>query len=300
MVFFLNADEAVYARYGGRDPDGADNRQSLEGLKYTMESVLKMHQRPEKQFAPKSADRPQYLRDLAGGRAGGGRCLHCHQVKEALNRKLVADGSWSRDQMWRYPLPENLGLKLELHRGNLVEKVTPASPAAQAGLKPGDVLRRMGAVPIHSFGDAQFALDKAPAKGTLDVAWERGGQTQTGALALAEGWRKSDVRWRPSMRRLVPNLPLYGDDLTTEQRKPLGLTEKQLAFRQKSQVTAKAREAGFQAGDVILGIDGLKLEMDAIDFLRYVRREYVVGDTITLTVLRDGKTLKLPLVLSNR
>ena len=45
MVFFLNAQEKVYARYGGRDADGPDSRQSLAGLHYTMESVLKMHAR---------------------------------------------------------------------------------------------------------------------------------------------------------------------------------------------------------------------------------------------------------------
>src|SRR6516162_3936537 len=54
MVFFLDAKENVYARFGGRDGKDADNRQSLEGLAYTMNSVLKMHAQKEKSFAPKS------------------------------------------------------------------------------------------------------------------------------------------------------------------------------------------------------------------------------------------------------
>ena len=47
MVFFLNAEEKVYARYGGRDARNADSRQSLAGLHATMQSVLAMHARPE-------------------------------------------------------------------------------------------------------------------------------------------------------------------------------------------------------------------------------------------------------------
>ena len=53
MVFFLNADGKMYARYGGRDGKGPDERQSLEGLRYTMQSVLDMHRAPEKAFAPR-------------------------------------------------------------------------------------------------------------------------------------------------------------------------------------------------------------------------------------------------------
>jgi hypothetical protein len=54
MIFFFSADEQVYARYGGRDAESADSRQSLEGLRYTMASVLKMHSRQDKAFGPRS------------------------------------------------------------------------------------------------------------------------------------------------------------------------------------------------------------------------------------------------------
>ena len=52
-VFFLNADGKVYARYGGRDGKDPDGRQSLAGLRYTMESVLEAHGKPEKEYAPR-------------------------------------------------------------------------------------------------------------------------------------------------------------------------------------------------------------------------------------------------------
>ncbi len=297
MVFFLNADQKVYARYGGRDARSADGRQSLAGLRYTMRAVLQAHQDPAPHFAPRDDTKPRYLRDTA---AVGGRCLHCHQVKEVLHRQLVAQGEWSRERVYRYPLPDNLGLRLEVDRGNVVARVDSGSAAERAGLKPGDVLQTLGDAPVLSLADAQFALDRAPGRGGLPVSWVRQGTPHDGTLTLADGWRKGDITWRPSLRRLVPSLPLYGDDLDAAERKKLGLTDRQLAFRQKTQVSARGKEAGFQGGDVILGIDGRPLDMTMEDFLDVVRREYLVGDTLALNVLRDGKALKVSITLTAR
>ncbi|HMF17190.1 MAG TPA: thioredoxin family protein, partial [Gemmataceae bacterium] len=109
MVFFMDAKEEVYARYGGRDSKDADNRQSLEGLRYTMQSVAAMHRGEQKEFAPKVEGPPVLIREVTAG--GRGKCLHCHQVKERLNRKLLANGDWTRDMVYRYPLPDNLGFR---------------------------------------------------------------------------------------------------------------------------------------------------------------------------------------------
>lgn len=299
MTFFLTADEKVYARHGGRGPDDAEGKLSLAGLKYTMEAVLKEHEKGEKAaFAPRSSDKALYIREATGG--GGGRCLHCHQVKEQLNAKLVRDEGWTRDAAWRYPLPENLGVKLEVDRGNVVETVTAGSVAEKAGLKKGDVVRRVGAVPVHSFADAQFALDKAPVKGELEVVWTRGGTESKATLPLAYGWKKTDNSWRPSMQRLLPTLPLFGKDLTVAEKKALGLTEKQAAFRLGERVNARATDAGAKPGDVVIGVDDHKLEMTGAEVFEFVKREYLVGDTVTATVIRDGKKETFRLALANR
>jgi predicted metalloprotease with PDZ domain len=296
MVFFLSADDQVYARYGGRDSTGSDKRLSLAGLAYTMHSVLQMHRQADKAFAPKSQETPKYLRDLAPGRRVG-RCLHCHQIKETLNASLQRAGQWSRDLIWRYPLPTNLGFDVEVDRGNVVKEVKDASPAFKAGLRAGDRVQRLGGVPAHSFADMQLALDRAPKTGSIELVWQRGDQVFKQALALPEGWRQSDLTWRPSMQRWVASARLYGDDLTPEEKKALGLPAQQLAFRQQDSVPAQARAAGIQAGDIIVGIDDKPLEMDVTDFVRYVRRQFLVGDRVTVNVLRDGKHLNLPMTL---
>jgi serine protease Do len=295
MIFFLDADGKVYSRYGGRDSKDPDNRQSLEGLHYTMESVLRMHEGEEKAFARRIQEGPRYIRQTAGGMRG--RCLHCHQVKEILHAELQRKGEWSRDLVWRYPLPDNLGFILDVDRGNVVKEVKSGTPASEVGLAAGDVLQRLGGVPIHSFGDAQFALDIAPKSGTVELVWRRGDKELRQRMPLPEGWRQTDLSWRPSLRWFIPSARLYGQDLTAAEKKAAGLQTKQLAFKQRNEVPSQARAAGVQPGDVIFGVDGKYLEMDAGEFLRYIERSYLVGDRVTVNVLRDGKRLNLTMTL---
>jgi S1-C subfamily serine protease len=294
-VFFLNAEGKVYGRYGGRDAKNADDRQSLPGLKYTMKSVLKMHASETKVFAPQAQDKPKFLRDNMGGPKGGkgDRCLHCHQVKEVQYSELKKKGEWSRDMAYRYPLPDNVGLILEVDRGNVVKEVQPKTPAAKIDLRPGDVVQLVNGVPVHSMADAQFGLDKAPKKGEVEIEWLRGGEVLKGKLALDDGWKKADVSWRPSLRYLIPSVRLNGTDLTAEERKVMGLEPKQLAFRQKNEVSTQAKAAGILGGDIIVGLDGKSPELDVYNLVWYVQRNYLVGDDVTVNVLRDGKRLDL-------
>lgn len=296
-VFFMNADGRVYARYGQRDAGGPDALQSLKGLEHTMKSVLEMHGRDGKgrEFAPRGGERSVTIREI-GGRTRG--CYHCHNVREVFDRGLVQSGQWGRDRAYRYPPAENVGLTLEVDRGNVVAKVQEGSPADRAGLKPGDVLRRLGGVPVHSIADALYGLDRAPASGEVEAAWTHDGQPMGERLVLSSGWRKNDLSWRPSMRRLLPSLPVRGADLTEQEKAALGLKLNHLAVRQRESVAAAAQAAGMRAGDVLVGIDRELAELDGAGVHEFVRREYLAGDRVQLIVLRDGKRLTLPLVLT--
>jgi S1-C subfamily serine protease len=261
-----------------------------------MESVLRMHERAEKVFSPRSQDGPRFVRDVPGSRRGG-HCLHCHQVKEILNNDLQRTGKWERDMAWRYPPPVNLGFDLEMDRGNVVKETKHGSPAATAGLQAGDILRLLNGVPVHSFADAQFALDRAPKTGSVEVVRERDEQVLKDRLPLFDGWRKADATWRASTRRLLGSARLYGLDLTPEEKQALGLPVKQLAFRQKEPVSAQAQAAGIRAGDIILGVDDRPLEMELSDFLPDVRRNYLIGDRVTVHLLREGKRMSVGMTL---
>lgn len=290
-AFFLNADGKVYARYGQRDGKSAEDRQSLKGLAHTMQSVLDMHARPEPAFAPRDDDKAVTISDVAGRSR---RCYHCHNVKERLDAKLKRDGKWDREMAFRFPPPEVVGLGLEVDRGNVVGQVGAGSAAAAAGLKKGDVLTRLGGVPVHSQADAMFALDRAPAKGKVELTYTRDGQAVSVELALEAGWRRHDLSWRPSMKKQLASLPIYGEALGVDDKKKLGLGENQLAVRQRASVHSKAKALGIQPGDIIVGLDGRAVEgKDDARLRKYVSGHYLLGDSARVDVIRDGKRMSL-------
>ena len=165
------------------------------------------------------------------------------------------------------------------------------------GIQAGDVLRAINGLDVHSFADAQYALHRAPAKGEITVAWQREGKELSANLTLVDGWRKTNITWRPSLLDLLPSLRLYGTDLTAKEKKVLSLDAKRLAFRQDPPVHSEASAVGVQEKDIILGVDNLNLEMTMEEFLGYVRRNYLIGDRVTLNIFRDGKRLDLPMKL---
>jgi hypothetical protein len=152
---------------------------------------------------------------------------------------------------------------------------------------------------VASVADVQYALHRAPAKGHIRAVWQRDGHEASAFLALPVGWRITDVSWRPSVRSLGPPPCVHGDDLTVEEKRTLGLSEKSLAFRQGSFVSEAARQAGIRQNDIILGVDNRNLEMSARQFSAYVRLTYQVGDRLTFKLLRDGQRLDVSLKLPN-
>lgn len=296
MVLFMNDRQHVYARYGGRCEQGPDARQSLAGLRSTMESVLAECRSDKPRIAPRQPGMPLMIRDVAGSR-GLGRCIHCHQAKEVVYDDLDRKGKWNSQLAFRYPLPENLGLQLDLDRSHVIRQVAEDSPAKRGGLQAGDRLLEVNRVPIHSEADVRFALDRAPQRGTVAVSWQREGRSLSGRLELPDRWKRTDISWRPSLQKFVATCRIYGRDLNEQERTELGLTPTQLAFRQQARVPAAAERAGIREGDIILGFDHEQLELTAYDFLLHVRSNYLKGETVRVNILRAGRRLNLPMKL---
>jgi S1-C subfamily serine protease len=296
MGFFIGPDEKVYGRYGGRDAKSAEGRLSLAGLRFALEQTLVTHRRQSKSTPqPTRKDKPLLAEEYPAARnLRRGECIHCHQISEFRRHQAKLSGTFQREELWVYPLPENVGLLLDNDQGNKVRSLTAGSPADKAGIRGGDLLQAMNGVPIHSSGDVQFALHRAPASGKIAIQWSQEGKAITADLELAPGWRKTNWTWRPSMLDILPSLSLYGEDLTVGEKKTLGLSDKRLAFRQDKTVHKDARKLGVEGGDVIIGIDDLLLELTMLDFLAHIRRNYLVGDRIKLNIIRNGKRLDLP------
>ena len=103
--------------------------------------------------------------------------------------------------------------------------------------------------------------------------------------------------WPHGPTHRLDTVGAYMVTAATYYKRPLFNSAKRLAFRQQKPVHFLARAAGVQEGDVIAGIDGPILEMTMLEFLAHVRKNYLVGDRITLNVIRGDKRLDLPLTL---
>jgi hypothetical protein len=298
--FFLSPREKIYGRFGGRDAGPADRRVSMAGLCYALEAALKRHRSEQRTDDVPAVARRTVADFPAFRRLPANACVHCHQVYDLRRESLQATGKWSLDEVWVYPQPENIGLTLDIDRGDRVSAVSVGSPAARAGLCAGDRITRVNGSTVASIADLQYALHRSGAARSLEIARQRDGNEVTTTLELPADWRKTDVSWRWSLRGLDPLPPVRGDDLNDAEKAALGLGPKRLAFRQGPFVTPAAEAAGIHQNDVVIGIDGKELEMNERQFGAYIRLSCKVGDRLTVNLLRGGRRLDVAIVLAGR
>jgi putative serine protease PepD len=69
--------------------------------------------------------------------------------------------------------------------GAQVEEVVPGSPAASAGLEPGDVISALSGEPVATSGELAAAVRERRPGDQVDITFRRRGQTRTARVALA-------------------------------------------------------------------------------------------------------------------
>jgi len=313
-AMFINADGTVYARYGTQSAEGADAYNSIAGLKTTMERVLELHANypgnADQLKDKRGADKPyRTALEMPGLRnkdryrqlTSRANCVHCHNIHDAENFELQKSDDFSHAMLWRYPLPDNIGLKIDAKNGRQIREVVAGSPAAAAGLEPGEEVLLMNGQAITSIADMQWVLHNLPHEETeVRVTGSRSGEK---VLALKTGWKKSDISWRGSLWSLSPLLRVWTPAIEEEKRAELGLEDGAGAFEARwinnGQPGGKAAlKGGLRKGDIIVAIDGKPLPETTPHFQLHIKMNYKVGDQLPLTVIRNGKRreLRIPLV----
>jgi S1-C subfamily serine protease len=102
-----------------------------------------------------------------------------------------------------------------------------------------------------------------------------------------------DVGTRTPSLRVRPRLDGGRETRTRAFGDAAGLSARQLR-------AAESRRAGIRARDIILGIDGRKMEMEMLQFNAHVRLNYKVGDRIVFNVIRNGMRQDISMELTSR
>ncbi len=231
-AMFLNADGTVYARYGTQSAAGADAYNSIQGLANTMRRVLALHEHYPVNEAElegkRGADKPYQTalempglrnKDKLKGETARNNCIHCHMIHDAENLAAYENGTFNDDLLWRYPLPENIGVAINPQSGVRIMKVLAGSVAEKAGLKAGEDVTHVNGQAITSIADIQWVLHGLKNAGDrVTVRTDKTGEHQ---LQLAQGWKKNDISWRGSLWSLPPKFPVWMPPIDEAQRKSL-------------------------------------------------------------------------------
>ena len=130
---------------------------------------------------------PSQSRTAASLFSGNRGCMHCHEVFEGLHQEARGNGTFSPDSLFVYPLPENLGITLDVTHGALVTKIKKNSHADQARMRSNDILLQIDDKKIISQADVGWALHNAPAEGRVTIKYQRGNATRYALLQLPHG-----------------------------------------------------------------------------------------------------------------
>jgi hypothetical protein len=305
MAFFMDAQDQFYARYGGREDNSPESHLTQASLIRTMREVLALHRagRPQtSRYEPRPAPArfPEEIPTMTALMAPRkeNRCIHCHDVKVAELKHLQQLGRFSRDLVFTYPAPSALGLELDPDTQNRVRAVNGLSSADRAGLRAGDTILSADGQRILTFGDLSRVLELSPAQGTLPLEIEREGKTLRLTIELSGGWRRTqDPSWRESLHVAGPNSGFWGGKLLAEERRKLGLPEDKMAVRVTFIWGDFTRQAGLLKDDIVVKFDGMLRDMTINQLHAHLNLNRNYGDTIPLTVRRNGADKELILTL---
>ena len=300
-AFFLDADLRIYCRYGCRDASSADSHNSPEGLLHTMDQVLAIHKEESgKALPPPKLPKPVVPTDLPEltDLRYNGSCVRCHMVHETQYHRQRKAGTFTPRSLWLYPLPDNVGIKLDAKLGNIVREIKPDSFAAKAGMQAGDRIRSANGSRVVTVADLQFVLNGLEAKSQLTLQAERDGKPVTAMLELDGDWRRTDPTWRKSVRLMTWRQAPFTRFLTAlpnAEKTKLGIPAENFAFR-LARDSAEAQKVGLRKDDVVVAFNG-KRKVSYRNPAMYFYLEHQSGEKMEVTYLRDGKEQKMSLVV---
>lgn len=297
--FIMNADEQIYARYGGRDSESQDSYLNLNSLEVALKKGLELHEQYKKgELKPQARPKAMSPRDfplLVERTYARNQCVECHLIGDFQNLHRERDGTLDKmTHLYRSPDLKTIGVYLDVPKGLVVKESKGAAEAA--GVKAGDTIAALNAVRVWTFGDLQYQYDRVNRKAeSVELTLDRGGQMVNVRLALPKLWWWTDVRWRQSS--VDPRLYFEARPLTEAEKAALQLKPDGFASRVKSVDTFAelTKSHALKVGDIVYGVDGVERDDVAPNVELYMKLHKTPGDNVMLDVIRDGKRMQMPL-----
>ncbi len=301
-----HADGTIFHRYGGRDHRGADHWLGEASMAAFLGAGLQAHGK-HVPVAGTGEYEPLPLDSVpAFAKRDRGECIHCHSVNPALRIEAQEAGTWSLDELWTNPAPDRIGIDLDVADQQVVTHVMEGSPSAEAGLKVGHRILRVGDVEVATASDMMFALDQLPFDATAVqvLAARANGPARTFDLVLPKNWKAATPRqfaWRPSKWGLAPAPGFGGPVFDAKSLKEAGLPEGTFAFRVQYLVTwgenqrwgKAAARAGIREGMTVLGTKDMR-DFESIDhFHAWWRLTVKPNSEVAVVTWKDGRELEL-------
>lgn len=306
----LNSDGTTYGRFGSWKHQKDPAESSIAGFKAALTSALALHQNypsnkailTDKQPRPLGFKTPLDIPLIANNQRNfkpeldwQGKvvqsCVHCHQIGDGLKSTFHELGKTVPLRLSHpMPAPETIGISLAGNQRAAITEVQPDSPAAQAGLKPGDEIITASKAPLISPADLAWSLHHLKDEDTLPLTIKRNGSISPITLTLPKDWRlKSDISRRVGtwpMRAWIGG----GMKLESVPGDHLGL--RAVHVGQYNQHAA-AKRAGFKKGDILVEVDGIKENLTESELMGRLLQRYSKPTKLKAIVLRNEKRLTL-------
>jgi serine protease Do len=175
--------------------------------------------------------------------------------------------------------------------GALVADVVPGSPAAKAGVQPGDVLTRFDGKTVDSSSALPVLVSLTESGREVNVELWRNGKSQTSNIRLEA--RPSQDGPKAKVERSSGGFGLSLRPLTPEVRQQLGVEATQGALVSDVATGSAAARAGLRPGDVVTEVQGkpitkpeeLASALEKLTSGQVVRLKIARGDTKSFIAL---------------